>query len=132
MVKLFSRLVVCGAMAAGAALASTAVASADVAAPFQVNPAPYGNPNGSFDLPAVHCVAVVGAEPGVVTVTDGTGAGCYPVSEVRWLNVSTGASGAAPMTGREFTAQTGAGQIALVAIPAYGSVAPGFATIYAP
>lgn len=134
------RLVVCAGLVVGPILAPAAVASAAPAVPFQLDPAPFGNPDGSFDAPAVHCVAVVGEPPGTVTITGGKdgGWGCLLSSEVRWLNLSTGASGAARMSDglhgvpAAATVQTGSGQIALVVLPVAGPITPGVATFYVP
>ncbi|WP_336871401.1 hypothetical protein [Rhodococcus qingshengii] len=121
-------------------LAPAAVASAAVTVPFQINPAPFGNPNGSFDAPPVHCVAVVGEQPGTVTITGAKdeGWGCMLSTEVRWMNLSTGASGTGRLSGDnqgtpgEATLQTGAGQVAVAILPAAGPVTPGFATFFVP
>ncbi len=67
--NLVRRLSACVSIVAVSVLAPAAVASAAVTVPFQINPAPFGNPNGSFDAPPVHCVAVVGEQPGTVTIT---------------------------------------------------------------
>jgi len=64
MIDFFRRSVACAAIVAGSVLASAAGASAAVTVPFQVDPAPFGNPNGNFDFPAVRCVAVVGEQSG--------------------------------------------------------------------
>lgn len=132
------RLAVCSAVVAAAAVAPAAVASADVVVPFQVNPAPWGNPNGSFDSPAVRCAASISDNAGVVRIVDGGGVGCYLVSEVRWLNFSTGATGVAQMSDalagsvREAVLQTGSGQVAVMATSASGTSVPGFATFSVP
>ncbi|WP_020110575.1 hypothetical protein [Rhodococcus sp. 114MFTsu3.1] len=134
------RLTVCGAVAIGAVLGPVAVASAEVTVPFQIDPAPYGNTNGSFDSPEVRCVAVLGEQPGVARITspDDGRPGCYQVADVRWLNLSTGASGAARMSDgldgapREAVLRTGPGQVALVAVSSYATTVPGFATFYVP
>lgn len=47
--NLVRRLSVCTSVVITSALTSVALASAAVTIPFQINPAPYGNPNGSFD-----------------------------------------------------------------------------------
>lgn len=138
--KLARRLAVCGAIVVGAALAPAAVASAEMVVPFQINPAPFGNPNGSFDSPRVSCVAVVGEQPGVARITGGdpTRPGCYAVSDVRWLNLSTGATGSARMSDgvggspAEAIVLSGAGQVAVVALPVSGTTVPGIATFFVP
>jgi hypothetical protein len=133
------RLAVCSALVLGGAFASTAVASADVIVPFQVNPAPYGNPNGSADTPRVSCAAAISETGGTVRITGPTDRpGCYLVSEVRWVNLSTGASGVAPMVDGVLGTRvseplpTGAGQVAVVAVAGNGFTVPGFATFYVP
>lgn len=137
MTKLVHRLAVCGAVLVGAALAPAAVASAEVTVPFQVNPTPYGNPNGSVDSPPGNCEVVVGEQPGVARVT-GVNSGCYLISEVRWLNLSTGASGAAKMSAglfgmpHEAVVSSGPGQVALFGVPFAATTVPGFATFYVP
>lgn len=138
--KLVRRAAMCGAVGLGMVLAPTAVASAEVTVPFQISPAPYGNPNGSVDSPPAHCVAVVGEVPGTVRISDAEGfnTGCYLVSDVRWVNLTTGASGAARMsdglggTPREAVIRTGPGQVALVGLPSNGFTLPGLATFYVP
>ncbi|WP_430335594.1 hypothetical protein [Rhodococcus sp. ACT016] len=138
--NLVRRSAVCAAIVAGPVLAPVAVASAAVTVPFQIDPAPFGNPNGSFDAPAVRCAAVVGEQPGAVTITgDKEGRwGCPLSSEVRWLNLSTGASGSARLSDglggipAETTLPTGAGQLAVAVLPAAGTITPGFAVFYVP
>lgn len=122
--NLVRRLSVCTSVVIASTLTSVALASAAVTIPFQVNPAPYGNPNGSFDAPAVRCVAVVGEQPGTVTITGGKEGrwGCLLSSEVRWLNLSTGASGSARLSDglngvpAEAIVQTGTGQVAVAVL----------------
>nr|WP_296764941.1 hypothetical protein [Rhodococcus sp. (in: high G+C Gram-positive bacteria)] len=122
--KFVRRLAVSAAIVVGAALAQGATASAESIVPFQINPAPYGNPNGSFDAPAGTCVAVTGGQPGAVTITGGKEGrwGCFVAADVRWVNLSTGASGAARMSDGLFgfppeaILQTGPGQVAVVII----------------
>jgi len=135
------RLAVCAGFAVGSVLTPVAIASAAVTVPFQVDPAPFGNPNGSFDAPAVRCVAVVGEQPGTVTITGGKdgGWGCLLSSEVRWLNLSTGESGSAWLSDglngvpAAATLQTGPGQIAVALLPGVtGPITPGVATFHAP
>ncbi|MGO4201124.1 hypothetical protein AB4Z09_05070, partial [Rhodococcus sp. TAF43] len=109
MIDFVRRSVVCAAIVAGSVLVPAAVASAAVTVPFQINPAPFGNPNGSFDAPRVRCEAVVGEQPGTVTITGPTeggrevtgepGAGhCQILGDVHWLNLSSGAAGSARMS----------------------------------
>lgn len=104
-------------------------------------PAPYGNPNGSFDAPAVRCVAVVGELPGTVTITGGKEDrwGCLLSSEVRWLNLSTGVSGSARLSDglngvpAGAIVQTGTGQVAVAVTSVAGSIiTPGVASFYVP
>lgn len=139
--NLVRRLAVCAAVVAGSALAPAAVASAEVTVPFQINPAPFGNPNGSFDAPSVRCVAVVGEEPGSVTITGGKEDrwGCLLSSDVHWLNLSTGASGSAVMSDGlngippQVALRTGTGQVAVTVISASGGIiTPGVTTLFVP
>ena len=140
MTNLVRRLSACVSIVAVSVLAPAAVASAAVTVPFQINPAPFGNPNGSFDAPPVLCVAVVGEQPGTVTITGAKDErwGCMLSTEVRWMNLSTGASGSGRLSGDnqgtpgEATLQTGAGQVAVAILPAAGPVTPGFATFFVP
>ncbi|MFD4291869.1 hypothetical protein ACFWPA_04185 [Rhodococcus sp. NPDC058505] len=132
-------LAMCAAVAA-AFLTTTGVASAAAAVPFQVAPAPFGNPNGSFDVPAIRCATVVGERPGDLTITGSMPGrwGCLINAEARWLNLSTGASGTARLSDGlhgyppEATVHTGAGQVAVVLIPLPGSVTPGVAAVAVP
>ncbi|HET8994518.1 MAG TPA: hypothetical protein VFN32_12015 [Rhodococcus sp. (in: high G+C Gram-positive bacteria)] len=126
---------------AASALFTAGVASASAPIPFQIDPAPYGNPNGSFDAPSVRCVAVVGDEPGVVTITGGKedGWGCLLSADVQWVNLSTGESGSARLSDGlngipAFAAiDTGAGQVAvLLTSTAAGPITPGIATFQVP
>ncbi|NKR46249.1 hypothetical protein GS506_15905 [Rhodococcus hoagii] len=139
--KTVCRLALCAGIAGCSVLASAAVASAAVTVPFQIAPAPYGNPNGSFDAPAVRCVAVVGEQSGAATITGGNsgGWGCLLSSEVHWLNLSTGASGSARLSDglngipAAVTLQTGPGQIAVAVLSATpGPITPGVATFHVP
>ncbi|SDE18656.1 hypothetical protein SAMN05444580_111130 [Rhodococcus tukisamuensis] len=116
-------------------------AAAPVTVPFQVDPAPFGNPNGSFDVPPIRCAAVVGDRPGVVLITGGKPGrwGCPLSSQVHWLNLSTGATGSAQLSDglhgfpAEATLNTGAGQVVVTVNPlGGGSVTPGFATFAVP
>lgn len=139
--NLVRRLAVCAAVVAGSALAPAAVAHAEVTVPFQINPAPYGNPNGSFDAPSVRCVAVVGEETGTVTITGGKEDqwGCLLSSDVHWLNLSTGASGSAVLSDGlngippQAVLHTGPGQLAVTVISSAGGIiTPGAATLFVP
>ncbi|MFB7716175.1 hypothetical protein [Nocardia sp. NPDC056100] len=127
---------------AAAGMASTGVAAADpVSIPFQINPAPFGNPNGSFDAPAMRCAAVVGDQPGVVLITGDKpgGWGCPLSAGVNWINLATGATGAAQLSNglngipAAATLNTGGGQVALILNPVGGGiVTPGLATFFVP
>ncbi|MDV6276957.1 hypothetical protein R3Q06_26020 [Rhodococcus erythropolis] len=140
MTSLVRRLFAGASVVAVSVLAPAAIASAAVTVPFQINPAPFGNPNGSFDAPPVHCVAIVGEQPGTVKITGAKDErwGCMLSTEVRWLNLSTGASGTGQLSGDnqgipgETTLQTGAGQVAVAVLPASGPITPGFATFFVP
>ncbi|NKY84134.1 hypothetical protein [Nocardia veterana] len=106
--------------------------------PFQLNPAPYANPNGSVDSLPAHCVAITGERPGEVTITgaDPRGWGCS-TAPVRWLNFSTGASGEAHLSNGlngippAATIATGSGQVAVVVFTG-GVYTPGFVTVRVP
>jgi len=121
-------------------LATGGTAAADVTIPFQIDPASFGNPNGSFDVPPSRCAAVVGEQPGHATITgrDPGRWGCLIYAELEWLNLSTGASGTARMSDGlngfppEATLDTGTGQVALVLLPLPGTTTPGFATFPVP
>ena len=135
--KLMRAVGVCATTIATSALLAAGVASASTTVPFQVDPAPYGNPNGSFDAPSIRCVAVVGEEPGVVTITGGKedGWGCLLYADVQWVNLSTGESGSARLSDglngipAFATIDTGAGQVAvLLTSTTPGPVTPGIAT----
>ncbi|NKV32974.1 hypothetical protein GS921_25125 [Rhodococcus hoagii] len=120
---------------AGSVLAPAAVASAAVTVPFQIDP------YGSFDFPSIRCVAVVGEQPGTVTITgpeerkqEGR-SGCLQLSEVRWLNLSSGASGSTRMPDGypEVVLPTGTGQVVVVVVHTGSSfVTPGIATLRVP
>ncbi|MGO4205559.1 hypothetical protein AB4Z09_28265 [Rhodococcus sp. TAF43] len=134
------RSVACAAIVAGSVLAPAAVASAAATVPFQIDPAPFGNPNGSFDVPAFRCVAVVGEQSGTVTITGPKEGrwGCLLPSNVHWLNLSSGASGSAQMSGGldgrpAAVLPTGTGQV-VVAVVIDGStiITPGVAAVYVP
>jgi hypothetical protein len=135
MINFVRRSVACAAIVAGSVLAPAAVASAAVTVPFQIDP------YGPFDFPSVRCVAVVGEQPGTVTITgpeerkrEGR-SGCLPLSEVRWLNLSSGASGSTQMSVEypEAVLPTGTGQVVVVVVHTGSSfVTPGVATVYVP
>ncbi len=136
------KLGLCAIITIASSLSAMGVASAEpVAIAFQINPAPLGNPNGSFDVPAIRCAAVVGEQPGTARVTgDGPDQwGCTPYSPVQWINLSTGATGSTQLSvglnghPSESTLNTGPGQVALVLTPQYGTIiTPGLATFYVP
>ncbi|MGO4201657.1 hypothetical protein AB4Z09_07810 [Rhodococcus sp. TAF43] len=139
--NLVRRLAVCAAVAAGSVLAPVAVASAAVTVPFQIDPAPFGNPNGSFDVPPIRCATVVGEQPGTLTITGGKDGrwGCLLSADVHWLNLSTGAFGSARLSDGlhgfppAATLQTGTGQVAVTVVSTVGgTTTPGLATIYVP
>ncbi|KQU45799.1 hypothetical protein ASG84_10850 [Rhodococcus sp. Leaf278] len=133
-------LVVCASIVLGSALASVGTASAATAVPFQINPAPFGNPNGSFDAPSVRCVAVVGEQAGTVRVTGGKegGWGCLISSQVYWVNLSSGAVGTAVTSAGvqgfvpEAILATGPGQVAITIVASGGIITPGLATVSVP
>lgn len=133
-------LVVAASVVVGSTVAASGIASASTTVEFQLNPAPYGNPNGSVDLAPIRCAAVVGEQPGTVRITGGDedGWGCLISSQVYWLNLSTGASGTAT-TGPgldgfppEATLVTGAGQVAVTILSSNAVVTPGAAAIAVP
>ena len=138
--NLVRTLLVGFATAVALALSSPAIASAATTVPFQIDPAPFGNPNGSFDVPAIRCAAEVGNRPGTATITGGKPGrwGCLIYAEVRWLNLSTGATGYARMSDGlngfppEAVLQTGVGQVVVTVLPLPGNVTPGFATFFVP
>ncbi|WP_027502938.1 hypothetical protein [Rhodococcus sp. UNC363MFTsu5.1] len=139
--KLARRLGLCATAVAALGLSAAGVAAAaPVTVPFQINPAPYGNPNGSFDAPATQCAAVVGDRPGVVVITGGKpgGWGCPLSSQVQWLNLSTGATGTTQLSDglngipAQASVNTGIGQVAVVVNPVAGIITPGLATFYVP
>ena len=133
-------LVVCVASAAALGLSSVATASAATTVPFQINPATFGNPNGSFDVPPIACAAEVGNQPGTITITGAKPGrwGCLIYAEVRWLNLATGATGSARMSDGlngfppEAVLHTGVGQVVLTMLPLPGNATPGFATFFVP
>jgi len=130
----------CATAAGLIALGTTGVAGASTTVPFRIDPASFGNPHGSFDVPPLECVAVVDEQPGTVRISGGKpeGWGCLIFAEVNWLNLSTGASGTARTSDGlhgfppEAVIDTGSGQVVLVLRPAAGVVTPGFATFYVP
>jgi hypothetical protein len=139
--KFARTLGICATIVGAWGLSAMGVAAAEpVKVPFQINPAPFGNPNGSFDVPALHCAAVVGDQPGVVLITGGRPDrwGCPLSSQVQWLNMSTGATGAAQLSNglngfpAEATLNTGAGQVVLMLNTLGGNVTPGVATFFVP
>lgn len=140
MMNLVRGLGICATALVASSLMTTGVAAAAVTVPFQIDPAPFGNPNGSFDAPPVRCVAVVGDQPGSVTITGGKSGrwGCPLSSEVHWLNLSTGAFGSARLSDglngfpAEATLHTGPGQVAVAVTPQPGPITPGVATFHVP
>lgn len=130
------KIALCGAIGAMLGL-SAGVAGADTI-PFQLNPAPYGNPGGSIDSLPAHCVAITGARPGEITITgaDPRGWGCYS-APLRWLNLSTGASGEARLSDGlngippAATVATGSGQVAIIVLTG-GVYTPGVVTTGVP
>ncbi|QCB52815.1 hypothetical protein E5720_20830 [Rhodococcus sp. PAMC28707] len=133
-------MLVCASVVIGSTLATVGTASAAVTVPFQVDPAPFGNPNGSFDVPAGRCVAVVGEQPGTVTITGGKEGrwGCLLSSDVHWLNLSTGASGSARMWDglygfpSEATLVSGSGRIVGTIVSNLEAITPGFVSLFVP
>ena len=128
MIDILRRSIACAAIVAGSVLAPAAVASAAVTVPFQIDPAQFGNPNGSFDVPPVRCVAVVGEQSGTVMIAGGKEGrgGCLLPGNVHWLSLPTRMYGypAAILP-------TGTGRV-VVAVVIAGStiITPGVATIY--
>lgn len=144
--KFVRRLVICAVVFALPGLSAAGVAAAATTVPFQINSAPFGNPAGSFDTFAANCVAIVGEQSGVVVVAGGRGSdssesgrgwGCSVNASVQWINLSTGATGAAQTSDGlhgfppEATLRTGVGRVALI-LNAGGIHTPGFATLYVP
>ncbi|SDD73545.1 hypothetical protein SAMN05444580_10696 [Rhodococcus tukisamuensis] len=139
MIDFVRRSVACAAIVAGSVLTPAAVASAAVTVPFQINPAPFGNPYGSLDVPSIRCVAVVGEQPGTVTITGPKEGwwGCLLPGEVHWLNLSSGASGSARMSAGvdghpAAILPTGTGQVVVAATSDAGPYTPGVVTVYVP
>ncbi|MGW5311006.1 hypothetical protein ACWEVD_29195 [Nocardia thailandica] len=138
----FARLLTALAGAALATALSAGPAAAEpVTVPFQINPAPFGNPGGSFDVPPARCVVVLGTEPGAAIVTGGLdrGWGCLLSSGIRWLNLSSGATGWAQLSNGldgippAATLRTGPGQVVLQLDPiSGGTTTPGFAAFVVP
>ncbi|MBF6327113.1 hypothetical protein IU452_01130 [Nocardia transvalensis] len=128
-----------GVLATGFSTVGVAAAES-VTVPFQIHPAPYGNPNGSFDVPPLRCAAVVGEQPGVALITGGKAGrwGCPLSSHVQWLNLSTGTTGSTQLSdglhGRpaEATLNTGAGQVVVMLNTLGPTTTPGFAWFHVP
>lgn len=121
--------------AAATVLTGPGVAAAATVRPFHIQPASFGNPNGSFDVPPIHCGTASSLRGGVtVTGTLADGWGCLPGAHVSWLNLATGATGAARMSGglggrpAQARLRTGPGQV-VVMVTASGVITPGFATV---
>ncbi|MFD4294004.1 hypothetical protein ACFWPA_16000 [Rhodococcus sp. NPDC058505] len=139
MIEVVRRFVACAAIGACSVLTPVTAAATAVTVPFQINPAPFGNPYGSLDVPTIRCVAVVGEQPGTVRIT-GPDEGwwkCLRPGDVQWLNLSSGAAGSAPMsTGAdgypEAVLPTGPGRVVLVATSGAGPYTPGVATVHVP
>lgn len=126
-------LAVVGGVGTGVMLAPGTASAAPIH-PFQVQPAAFGNPNGSLDVPPIHCGLTAGRSGSlVVTGTQSGRWGCVPHGQVSWINLSTGATGAARLSGglngnpAEATLRTGRGQVAVM-LTVGGIVTPGFAT----
>lgn len=130
---------VIGSAITAIALAIPGTASATTRTPFQLAPAPFGNPNGSFDMPPIRCAVEIGKARGMAEVTglDRGRWGCLPYVWVRWVNLSSGQTGAAKMSSglngvpAGATLRTGVGQV-IIALDAKPPVAPGFATVWVP
>lgn len=108
--------------------------------PFQIQPASYGNPNGSFDVPPIRCAVETGRQRGVVTITgaDRGRWGCLAFGRVGWFNLTTGAAGRAKLSSGlngippAASLNTGSGDV-VIRIEAWGGVVtPGFATVRVP
>lgn len=135
------RRVVIGAVLA-AVLSSPGLANADpVVLPFQVAPAAFGNPHGSFDVPPIRCVVVLGEHPGTAVITGGNpgGWGCLVSGTVHWLNLTTGATGTTQLSDGlhgfppRATITPGPGQIAVTVTPlSPGIITPGLTTFALP
>ncbi|WP_036497874.1 MULTISPECIES: hypothetical protein [Nocardia] len=119
-------------------LGSGTGAAAAETVPFQINPAPYGNPNGSVDSLPARCVAITGARAGEITITGANdrGWGCYS-APVRWLNLATGASGEAHLSDGlngippAVTVATGSGPVVAIVLTG-GVYTPGFVSVQVP
>ncbi|MFI6866983.1 hypothetical protein [Nocardia sp. NPDC050406] len=126
-------------LGAAAVTGTGSAAAAPTTIPFQINPAPFGNPNGSFDVRPAHCGVRVGERPGVAVVTgsDAGGWGCWLATPVHWVNVSTGASGAARLSDglngipSFANLETGPGQVMILLVPG-GTSTPGFTSVLVP
>ncbi|QKT08947.1 hypothetical protein HUN08_00150 [Gordonia sp. X0973] len=125
--------------ATAGALAITTPATASAARiPFQIQPASYGNPNGSFDVPPIRCAVEPDHRRGTVMVTgtDRGRWGCLPYARVWWMNRSTGRSGVAKLSSglngvpAQAVLRTGRGEL-FIRLDAWGSstVTPGFTTL---
>ncbi|MFD7841434.1 hypothetical protein ACFV4K_00640 [Nocardia sp. NPDC059764] len=130
------KIVVSGAAFAMCGLPAVATAAADtVTIPFQIDAAPFGNPNGSFDAFPARCAAVLGGTPGTVVITGAKpgGWGCTISTPVRWINLSTGATGVVVLSDglngipSAATINSGPGRVAVMLAPG-GTYTPGFAT----
>lgn len=118
---------------------SGAASAAPTTIPFQINPAPYGNPNGSFDAFAAHCAVEIGDRPGVVAVIGAERGrwGCTNQAPVQWVNISTGRTGATLMSNglngipAAATLETGVGQVLILVNPG-STTTPGFTSVYVP
>ncbi|WP_245556954.1 hypothetical protein [Jongsikchunia kroppenstedtii] len=135
------RRVMLTAAVLGAAVAVIPPAAASAApVPFQIQPASFGNPNGSFDVPAIHCSFETGPAAGQLTITGGLKDrwGCMPQAQVSWVNLTTMATGAAQMSNglngipAEATLRTGAGQVVVKIDALSGIITPGVATVWVP
>lgn len=120
---------------AAAASVVAGPAAATMVRPFQIQPASFGNPNGSFDVPPIHCGTTSSLRGGVTVIgTLADGWGCLPGAQVSWLNLATGATGAARMSGglggrpAQARLRTGPGQVVIM-VTASGVITPGFATV---
>ncbi|MDL9936225.1 hypothetical protein QSJ18_05675 [Gordonia sp. ABSL1-1] len=128
------------AMSAVAAfLIAPGTASAATIVPFQIEPAMYGNPNGSFDVPPVRCGVEVGKTRGVATVTGLMRQrwGCLPYLWIRWVNLSNGRTGTAKMSSglngipAEAILRTDVGQVMLT-LDVRSPMTPGVAVVWVP
>ncbi|MFF2088186.1 hypothetical protein ACFVVM_30770 [Nocardia sp. NPDC058176] len=136
--NLVRRLGIGAAALVAAGLSATGFAHADpVVIPFQIAPAAFGNPNGSFDVPPIGCVVILGEHPGTAVITGGKegGWGCLVSGNIQWLNLTTGTTGAAQLSDGlhgfppRAVIEPGPGQIALVLTSVSGgTITPGFAT----